>query len=80
MGLVFDHEMGGALMTAAGYEVGLWAFFAGFDRSVLQFKPGILIDGEENAARAALHEATKRQDRAAQARLIARIKVLGKMK
>lgn len=33
-------------MTAAGYESGLWAFFAGFDRRVLQFKPGLLIDAE----------------------------------
>ncbi|MDH3213553.1 MAG: aminotransferase class III-fold pyridoxal phosphate-dependent enzyme [Myxococcales bacterium] len=47
MGLRFDHEMGGAMMTAAGYEVGLWAFFAGFERSVLQFKPGLLIRREE---------------------------------
>jgi putrescine aminotransferase len=44
MGLRFDHEMGGPLMTAAGFEVGLWAFFAGFDRSVLQFKPPLTID------------------------------------
>jgi acetylornithine/succinyldiaminopimelate/putrescine aminotransferase len=35
------------MMTAAGYEVGLWAFFAGFERSVLQFKPGLLIRREE---------------------------------
>lgn len=47
MGLRFAHELGGPLMTAAGYEVGLWAFFAGFDRSVLQFKPGILITAAE---------------------------------
>jgi len=47
MGLRLDHEQGGPMMTAAGYEVGLWAFFAGFDRSVLQFKPGILINGAE---------------------------------
>jgi len=47
MGLVLDHPLGGPLMTTAGYETGLWAFFAGFDRSVLQFKPGLLIDAEE---------------------------------
>lgn len=46
MGLVFDHPNGGPAMTAAGYESGLWAFFAGFDRRVLQFKPGLLIDAE----------------------------------
>jgi acetylornithine/succinyldiaminopimelate/putrescine aminotransferase len=44
MGLRFDHEIAGPLMTAAGYEVGLWAFFAGFQRSVLQFKPAIILD------------------------------------
>jgi len=44
MGLVLDHEIGGPLMTAAGWEVGLWAFFAGFDRRVLQFKPDLLVD------------------------------------
>ena len=35
------------MMTASGYEAGLWAFFAGFDRSVVQFKPGILIGPDE---------------------------------
>jgi len=49
MGLRFDHELGGPMMTAAGYEVGLWAFFAGFQRSVLQFKPGLLINEFECA-------------------------------
>jgi len=46
IGLKFGHELAGPMMTAAGYEAGLWAFFAGFDRSVLQFKPGLLIDRE----------------------------------
>ncbi len=44
MGLRFDDPAGGMRMTAAGYEAGLWAFFAGFDRSVLQFKPDLLVD------------------------------------
>ena len=35
------------MLTAAGWEVGLWAFFAGYDRSVLQFKPGILLRSED---------------------------------
>lgn len=43
MGLKFDNPVGGALMTACGFESGLWAFPAGFDRSVLQFKPTMLI-------------------------------------
>jgi acetylornithine/succinyldiaminopimelate/putrescine aminotransferase len=44
IGLRFDHAVGGALMAASGYESGLWAFPAGFDQSVLQFKPNLLID------------------------------------
>jgi len=47
MGLRFDHEMAGPMLTAAGWEVGLWAFFAGYDRSVLQFKPGMLLRSED---------------------------------
>ena len=47
MGLRFDHEMAGPMLTAAGWEIGLWAFFAGYDRSVLQFKPGILLRSED---------------------------------
>jgi acetylornithine/succinyldiaminopimelate/putrescine aminotransferase len=50
MGLKFDNPLGGALMTACAYQSGLWAFPAGFDRSVLQFKPNLLVDrtaGEE---------------------------------
>ena len=43
-GLGFDHKMGGMKMAAALYEEGLWAMFAGFDRSYLQFKLGILAD------------------------------------
>ncbi|MCC6640067.1 MAG: aspartate aminotransferase family protein [Deltaproteobacteria bacterium] len=46
MGLRFGHELAGPMLTAAGWEVGLWAFFAGYDRSVLQFKPGILLRPE----------------------------------
>ena len=44
MGLRFADPRGGQLMTRALYNVGLWAMFAGFDTSVLQFKPGLLID------------------------------------
>jgi hypothetical protein len=39
--------MGGILMTRACYEAGIWAMFAGFDRSVLQFKPGMLLSDAE---------------------------------
>lgn len=44
IGLRFDNPLGGALMTACAFETGLWAFPAGFDRSVLQFKPNLLVD------------------------------------
>ncbi|MFN8132395.1 MAG: aspartate aminotransferase family protein [Solirubrobacteraceae bacterium] len=52
IGLRFAHPQGGMLMTKALHGEGLWAMFAGFDRSVLQFKPGLLLD--EPAADAAL--------------------------
>jgi putrescine aminotransferase len=44
IGLRFAHERGGQLMTRACWEAGLWAMFAGFDTSVLQFKAGLLLD------------------------------------
>jgi len=47
MGLKFDHPLGGALMTACAFQSGLWAFPAGYDRSVLQFKPTLLITESE---------------------------------
>jgi acetylornithine/succinyldiaminopimelate/putrescine aminotransferase len=44
MGLQFDDPLGGPLMSGALYQKGLWAMFASFDRSVLQFKAGLLVD------------------------------------
>jgi acetylornithine/succinyldiaminopimelate/putrescine aminotransferase len=44
MGLRFAHPHGGQMMTRALYDAGLWAMFAGFDTSVLQFKAGLLVD------------------------------------
>ncbi len=44
MGLVFDAPAGGVQMMAALFRHGLWAIVAGFDRAVLQFKPGLLVD------------------------------------
>lgn len=44
IGLRFAHEQGGMLMTRACVDNGLWAIFAGFDTSVLQVKPGLLMD------------------------------------
>ena len=49
IGLRFAHPQGGMLMTRACYDAGVWAMFAGFDRSVLQVKPGLLMGGEEAA-------------------------------
>ena len=49
IGLRFAHPMGGMLMTRACYEAGIWAMLAGFDRSVLQFKPGLLLTPAEAA-------------------------------
>jgi putrescine aminotransferase len=47
IGLRFAHPQGGMLMTRACYDAGIWAMFAGFDRSVLQVKPGLLMsDGD----------------------------------
>lgn len=46
IGLRFDNPVGGQLMSACSFESGLWAFPAGFDRSVLQFKPNLLVNKE----------------------------------
>jgi acetylornithine/succinyldiaminopimelate/putrescine aminotransferase len=47
IGLRFAHPMGGLVMTTALHEAGVWAMFADFDRSVLQFKPGLLMTEAE---------------------------------
>ena len=43
IGVKFAHEVGGMLMTKLLFDNGVWAMFAGFDRSVLQVKPGLLM-------------------------------------
>ena len=43
IGVRFAHEAGGMLMTRLMFDQGVWAMFAGFDRSVLQVKPGLLM-------------------------------------
>ncbi len=58
IGLRFDDPMGGMRMSKALYDHGVWAMFAGFDRSVLQFKPGLLMSDEEADALLARLEAT----------------------
>jgi acetylornithine/succinyldiaminopimelate/putrescine aminotransferase len=44
MGLEIVGEAGGMELARALYQHGVWAMFAGFDLSVLQFKPGLLVD------------------------------------
>jgi acetylornithine/succinyldiaminopimelate/putrescine aminotransferase len=44
MGLEFDSPRGGVDMMKALYDIGLWAIFAGFNSSILQVKPGFLVD------------------------------------
>jgi acetylornithine/succinyldiaminopimelate/putrescine aminotransferase len=58
MALRFAAPDGGMRMTRALFRHGIWAMFAGFDPSVLQFKPGLLID------RAYCDEALSRVDAA----------------
>lgn len=58
IGLRFAHEAGGMLMTRLLFDEGVWAMFAGFDRSVLQVKPGLLLsDADTDLALAALDRA-----------------------
>ena len=44
MGLEVEGAWGGVELSRALYERGVWAMFSGFDLSVLQWKPGLLID------------------------------------
>ncbi|USD66221.1 aminotransferase class III-fold pyridoxal phosphate-dependent enzyme [Vibrio sp. SCSIO 43136] len=43
-GLEFNHPEGAMHVMRALYERGVWAIFSSFDPSVLQLKPGLLID------------------------------------
>ena len=44
IGLRVDHPDGAVFLQQELYELGLWAIASGFDQSVLQFKPGLLLD------------------------------------
>ena len=44
MALEVEGAWGGVELSRALYERGVWAMFSGFDLSVLQWKPGLLID------------------------------------
>lgn len=58
IGLRFAHPQGGMLMTGALLKAGVWAIYAGFDPSVLQVKPGLLLsDAETDRALEALDAA-----------------------
>jgi hypothetical protein len=57
-GVKFAHEAGGMLMTKMLFDAGVWAAYAGFDHSVLQVKPGLLMtDAETDEALAAFDRA-----------------------
>lgn len=68
IGLRLDAPNGGVAMTRALYREGLWAMFAGFNPSVLQFKPGLLVDKAfcdealERFERALLHAKDSQHD------------------
>jgi hypothetical protein len=44
MGLECDGPLGGVRLSQALYRRNVWAMFAAFDTSVLQWKPGLLVD------------------------------------
>lgn len=46
MGLHTAHPRGGMALMAALVQSGVWAVFADYDRSTLQFKPGLLMPRE----------------------------------
>lgn len=46
-GLKVDHAEGALHLMKALVERGVWAIFSGFDMSVLQFKPGLLMSAAE---------------------------------
>jgi len=44
MGLRFEGDVGAVRMSKALYDRGVWAMFSGFDLSMLQFKPYLLVN------------------------------------
>jgi acetylornithine/succinyldiaminopimelate/putrescine aminotransferase len=46
IGLRVDHPDGAVYLQQELFRVGVWAIASGFDQSVLQFKPGLLMDEE----------------------------------
>jgi acetylornithine/succinyldiaminopimelate/putrescine aminotransferase len=65
MGLEFDHPRGAHFVMKRLYENGVWAIFSTLDPSVLQFKPGLLLDPatcEDILDRLAVSVAAARRD------------------
>jgi acetylornithine/succinyldiaminopimelate/putrescine aminotransferase len=46
IGLRVDHPDGAVYLQQELFKLGVWAIASGFDQSVLQFKPGLLLDDE----------------------------------
>lgn len=46
IGLRVDHPDGAVYLQQELYKLGVWAIASGFDQSVLQFKPGLLMDAD----------------------------------
>ena len=46
IGLRVDHPDGAVYLQQELYQLGVWAIASGFDQSVLQFKPGLLLDDD----------------------------------
>jgi acetylornithine/succinyldiaminopimelate/putrescine aminotransferase len=46
IGLRVDHPDGAVYLQQELYKLGVWAIASGFDQSVLQFKPGLMMDQE----------------------------------
>jgi putrescine aminotransferase len=44
IGLRVDHPDGAVFLQQELYQLGVWAIASGFDQSVLQFKPGLLLE------------------------------------
>ena len=44
IGLRVEHPNGAVYLQQELFALGLWAIASGFDQSVLQFKPGLLLD------------------------------------
>lgn len=60
IGVGFNHDAGGMIMTRLLFDEGVWAMFAGFDRRYLQLKPGLLLSvGDTQLALAALDRACR---------------------